>query len=982
MEFNQQTTFLNKNSIKWMPLVWQRDGDKIKRKLPAPINLKCYKRLNKKNQVCYTPNYTEFKTIEDGVLQQRQSFMEMMDIDALGVDTYDVFQIDVDTPHINQEFLKNLLENTPYHKSLTKSYGYHIFIKVIDWTPPKARLQFKKSFIDPDGDKIDIVTDENGDVELLCGQWGYLNASQRIENADKPILEVTEEDITRLLQLPSTKNTKEQAHTVEVKTNNTVSSHHEETFHPDEITEHTQNIAQKFIDTHDDCFKIVVVLLKYGYTTLAEKTLFRSSNTKNKNLHHVFEDWKQAPNNMLNISTLFYYSKISNAQKFNTILRKYRSICLPKKHRNELFELRTITKTLHTRYLPRDLFTTTLTNEPQIISVKSHLGTGKTTVIKCFLKANPNLRVLYTAPRVAFAENIYGDLKECGFTLYTDLRKLKKGEPLPSKIIIQTESLHRVMGETYDIIVADEIESVLKQLTSKDTNKRITDTYKVFQQIISSTKHIVLLDAFLTEHSIRTIQNIKPNVVTHSIVNTFQPYERKAFELKDLPTLVEQASHQVYRKRERIVIITLSKTDGDFINTYFQKTDKDGFKPNVKYYYGRMNQNDKNFQNVESEWSNVDVLIYTPIITCGVNYDPPVPTFHTLYVWATPGSAVARDLFQSTLRVRKLIHNTCYFAVSRRNYHYQHRMTDMNEIGYDNIKHALTQQQHIIAQLGFNIDTIYEWGLNNMAFKLNEEAVCKKYLLEMIYEYFMLCGYEIIPFQDKPKFYKQEKAGEFDPGEYEDIKELYPIDYVYFQRNPYNLTEQNKLEMKKYEFLQVFDMDKVKNVKIGDKNIDDKTAQQSFWNFTQYGKRMDNMLCELHESMDDFYRRVEETNEHRFDVFMDMDFLKKQSLQRVLNVLNVKHSWDLQYDGTQIDDKLTELTAILTEDRNLWKFRKAQGSNVKTWINGCIKCMVKDWLGCEVMRKRVSIQNTKTYKYDVKLCEAMKDLFMNAQRDD
>ena len=60
------------------------------------------------------------------------------------------------------------------------------------------------------------------------------------------------------------------------------------------------------------------------------------------------------------------------------------------------------------------------------------------------------------------------------FKLYNKLKK--KDYYNTERIIIQLESLWKVNKTEFDLIIIDEVESVLKQLTSKITNKNIVET--------------------------------------------------------------------------------------------------------------------------------------------------------------------------------------------------------------------------------------------------------------------------------------------------------------------------------------------------------------------------------------------------------------------------------------------------------------------------------------------------------------------------
>jgi hypothetical protein len=92
----------------------------------------------------------------------------------LAIDTSKVYQIDIDCEEYD-DYFKELMKSHPSYKSLTKSYGRHIFITDSEFQPSKQRMQFKKHL--------------GEEVELLCGQWAWCALDAKIEVSDG-VLEV------------------------------------------------------------------------------------------------------------------------------------------------------------------------------------------------------------------------------------------------------------------------------------------------------------------------------------------------------------------------------------------------------------------------------------------------------------------------------------------------------------------------------------------------------------------------------------------------------------------------------------------------------------------------------------------------------------------------------------------------------------------------------------------------------------------------
>jgi phage/plasmid-associated DNA primase len=176
--------FCEKNNINWFPISLTITDDK--KKILNPINHELYKFQRPKN--------TDFKNEDIELINKRKELLKndklkkQLNLNAMWIDTSEVYHIDIDTPDYDYGF-DHIAETTPYFKSMTKEYGKHILIKAPDFKPDSLRIQFKCE-----------------GVELLCGQASY--APFEIFNADKEINELTK--IEEMLVIKKNKNTSNQ----------------------------------------------------------------------------------------------------------------------------------------------------------------------------------------------------------------------------------------------------------------------------------------------------------------------------------------------------------------------------------------------------------------------------------------------------------------------------------------------------------------------------------------------------------------------------------------------------------------------------------------------------------------------------------------------------------------------------------------------------------------------------------------------------
>lgn len=155
--------FCTSNNILWFPINLTIDG---KTKTLESISHPLYNGR---------PKMTDFKELSEDTIKKRQALLQdkkwSQILNCIAMDTTQVKHIDIDTPTYDEGFDK-IMAQTPYFKSMTKSYGRHILIKFDDYEVETKRMQFQCN-----------------QVELLCGQWSY--APLQIFNADKEIMMIS-----------------------------------------------------------------------------------------------------------------------------------------------------------------------------------------------------------------------------------------------------------------------------------------------------------------------------------------------------------------------------------------------------------------------------------------------------------------------------------------------------------------------------------------------------------------------------------------------------------------------------------------------------------------------------------------------------------------------------------------------------------------------------------------------------------------------
>lgn len=268
------------------------------------------------------------------------------------------------------------------------------------------------------------------------------------------------------------------------------------------------------------------------------------------------------------------------------------------------------------------------------------MGSGKTHAVGEFYKSfswKPS--VIYIVPRIAMGSAIQGRFVE--FCVYTDKMDQKYQ-------IIEYESLHRLM-RAYDIVILDEIRSLVKSMVSTVTNKHhYLENLDLLKGLCRNSKHTILLDADIHfDGAVKTFIDdvFGPDDVEY--VNHTGGAMTRHHRFMGEKMLKEQMKKDLENGKRIMVchgsvkrLRELGEWAGDII---------DGDK--IGLYYSESDLQD-DLVDVNTNCEKYQMIGFTSTITVSVSFDTP---FHRVYVLPSQCSFTPREALQMEARARNLV---------------------------------------------------------------------------------------------------------------------------------------------------------------------------------------------------------------------------------------------------------------------------------------------------------------------------------------
>jgi hypothetical protein len=299
------------------------------------------------------------------------------------------------------------------------------------------------------------------------------------------------------------------------------------------------------------------------------------------------------------------------------------------------------------------------------VCTKAPMGSGKTTAMKAAIADLKPKSIAFLSARRLFADSFYADMKE-------EMQQIEHyknivGDIRADFVIVQMESLYRIQDEkVYDMLVIDESESCFKNLSSVTMDNKIVAISNTFERLTKAANYVIVLDAFLSTRSTMGMHLVDEHTKGKIIDYVQQPIKRRGIHVKAIKQLFNLIVEKTKRGEKSYFFCGSKRLADEFAKIL------DGLD-NIKYlYYNRdMKKATRDtMKDVMTSWSEVDVVITTPCVTVGINYELeripggwlPKHQFDAAYVYVSNQGCCPRDIMQSICRVRSYKSNDVYFT--------------------------------------------------------------------------------------------------------------------------------------------------------------------------------------------------------------------------------------------------------------------------------------------------------------------------------
>ena len=279
-------------------------------------------------------------------------------------------------------------------------------------------------------------------------------------------------------------------------------------------------------------------------------------------------------------------------------------------------------------------------------------------------KSLDTLRILCIIPRTMFGKSTVGRFGQSGFDFQHYEEKGYFDNPGPRLGCTQVESLHKHAknGNTFpEVVLLDEIEAILKQLTSYTTHKtRLCKNFDTFCDILLHAKKVIVMDAMVTQKTIHFLLRLFARDDIQLFINevrlpyTVQLYSDKGFFFNNYYSKV--------KAKDRMYLFSGSLTRASEI----YKTVKEMTGDKARIYSSESGEAERDeLRSPDDHWINHQQIVATATVTVGSSFNIP-NVFESCWAYCVPSTTGPQDVIQATRRVREPINKVLHMHVKVR----------------------------------------------------------------------------------------------------------------------------------------------------------------------------------------------------------------------------------------------------------------------------------------------------------------------------
>jgi arsenate reductase-like glutaredoxin family protein len=294
--------------------------------------------------------------------------------------------------------------------------------------------------------------------------------------------------------------------------------------------------------------------------------------------------------------------------------------------------------------------------EQVLWAIKSAMNTGKSALIINHIKEqlanDPYFKCILLQFRTSLSDNVVERTKELGFTDYRDVSGSLKLDWV-NRLIVQVESLHRLIYDDIDLLVIDEVESVNAQIFAGLNVKNNDLIQIIFKDIVKKAKRVVIMDGLLRD---KTVQAYEILTKKKFYVHINEPIVEK----KKLQIMVSECQWKdsiigdLCIDRKIYVVSPKGRNFIEKLAKYIETMCANKCKTiRILTIYGGKD-NTQVTGNFSAELVKYDLVIASPSVSAGVDFNVD-GYFYKVYSYVTSGKVGADSQLQSLKRVRKPI---------------------------------------------------------------------------------------------------------------------------------------------------------------------------------------------------------------------------------------------------------------------------------------------------------------------------------------
>ena len=397
-----------------------------------------------------------------------------------------------------------------------------------------------------------------------------------------------------------------------------------------EITENDRQFVSLLKETrffqYDDwkamlwCFKSVGLPFEL-FDELSQKY----GKDKYKGTKDCLSHWEEGKTSKINYGLLHHWAKLDNPEKYAQLKYSFNT-----SNDEEVYSIVNMSQ----RYLlpvninkindKNDILQNEIiklfSSNLKSLNLKSPYDTGKTQLIKKIMDTFNPQKVLWLSYRKTLTNDILSN-----FETNYNFKDYQNNDFNADRLIIQLESVMKIGSmdweeeileyPSYDLVIIDEVESVLKQFNSPTFKGKSKECFEFISNVIINSKKLITMDGDIGN---RTYNFVSTFGTMTNIVNDIKINKRE-FKVMEEPTKYFELIKKDLTENKKIVIVSMSATACD---TYKKKINIEFPTKSILVYTGNSGDKTKNdFKNVLNVWDKCDVLIYSPTCESGVNFD-------------------------------------------------------------------------------------------------------------------------------------------------------------------------------------------------------------------------------------------------------------------------------------------------------------------------------------------------------------------------